>query len=196
MNKWINDKLCYLTGPLERGCSPVIIPICQNVGYTHTIITQKRQKRFYKYWYRKNYTNSAVVSIPRQNSWAQDLMTNKKMSRCAQNVKKLFCVEHIPPCFPEEGIAYYTACRDLCKNVTIECPEVLRTRMRSYFLYCEKLAFGEAYKGFCKHRSWPPPMKWLDFFKAGEDCYNKEALLYFFQIDRVVQWIKRMVDDN
>ena len=116
--------------------------------------------------YRKNYTNDASVSIPTPNSGAERLVNlMKNFSKCSTNIKKLFCAEYLPPCFAHEGIAFYTACKDVCRNVSFQCPELFDTPLR-FFFYCEKLAFGEPYNGFCKHTSWPPPMKWIDIFKG------------------------------
>lgn len=157
----------FVLGPLERSCTPVIIPFCKNIGYTHTMITLQRQKTIYKHMYRKNYTNDANVAIPARNSGAERLLniTKSLTAGCAVNVKKLFCAEYFPPCFQKEGLAYYTACKDVCRNLSSQCPKVFNTRLR-FFFYCEKLAYGESYNGFCKHTSWPRPMQWIDIFRG------------------------------
>jgi hypothetical protein len=145
------------------------------MGYPLTIISKDRQKHLYKSYYDKNYTteNDPDISKPAPTSLLNKIMiVMGNHSSCAKSIRKLFCADVIPPCFENEGLAFYTVCRNVCTSIGAQCPKVIESNL-GYFLYCERMAVGNTTlrNGYCKHTSWPPPMKWLDVFQGKTVIY-------------------------
>ena len=98
----------------------LIIPACKNLNlYSHTLTSLEVQKDEYEFFYEKNYTkNHAETGFPDLVQEMLDLHP-----KCAENIKKLFCGQHFPPCFPHEGLRLYSLCRPLCDAIARDCPE-------------------------------------------------------------------------
>ncbi|XP_032227947.2 uncharacterized protein LOC116611633 [Nematostella vectensis] len=157
-------------GPLERGCQRLIFPFCQDLGYTHSVVTEERQKKLFRIFYGFNYTNPRPgqpqpTPLPRSRIQIfQNILAN--YSSCQSDLKKIYCAELMPPCFPGEEIGFYTACKDVCRSIVERCPSVFSSRKATGFLmYCERLAEGNSTHkhGYCQHISWPPPLDWANF---------------------------------
>ena len=124
----LTGRMFYtLTGPLDRNCSPLIIPACKNLGVSnYTLVSLKQQKRLYQFYYRKEYKEGNVET----NDPPGLVTLSKKYPRCKNNIKKLYCGEYLPPCFPDEpsaeGPGFYTICQSVCDEITRDCPDFFR----------------------------------------------------------------------
>lgn len=155
------------SGPLERGCQKIVhFPFCENLGYNYTMLTAASQARAYKFMYRKNITDPNPT-VPAPGSILATVMSRMKSSpKCASSVQKLFCSEIMAPCFPEEGPAYYTVCKPICKSIGENCPELLKGYGQLYYGECERMAPGISSHGYCKHTKIPPITDWGDYFNG------------------------------
>ena len=128
MNKWCNFLL-FSIGPLDRGCQELIIPACKNLGVSnYTLIGEDLQKDWYFHSYRKRFTpSSAEKEFPPEIKAAL-----KKYPKCQENLKKLFCGEYFPPCFPDEEQGFYSICKSVCDDIARDCPEFFR-----YFIWTQ-----------------------------------------------------------
>lgn len=122
MDNWFY-LLSFLTGPLDRGCQELIIPACKNLGVSnYTIIGADLQKDWYLHTYHKRYSpNSAGTEFPPE---FQGVLN--KYPKCQENLKKMFCGELFPPCFPDEGHGFYSICKSVCDDIVRDCPEFFR----------------------------------------------------------------------
>jgi len=96
------------------------------MGYNYTILTPEMQIMVYRFMYRKNITDPDPET-PQPDSHLANLVMSpmKSFPKCANSIKKLYCSEIIPPCFPDEGPKLYTVCKPICKNIGDDCPELL-----------------------------------------------------------------------
>ena len=81
---------------------------------------------------------------------------------CLSTLKKIYCAEFAPPCFPEdkEDIVLRTVCKRDCEDVKRKCPEVYKEHFGDH-AYCEQLANEKSdLKGFCKLTKWPTAVRW------------------------------------
>ena len=115
--------MLYFLGPLDRGCEELIIPACKNLGlYNYTLSSIIAQEDQYYWFYQKNYTaDNLETEFP---DFAQEMF--ELYPKCQENIKKLFCGQHFPPCFPHEGLRLYTLCKPLCDAIARDCPEFFR----------------------------------------------------------------------
>lgn len=111
------------TGPLDRGCQGLIIPACKNLGaYNSTLISVPAQEELYSWFYGKGYAeDSAETVFP---EIARKMF--EQYPKCQENIKKLFCEEYLPPCFPNEDPRLYSLCQPLCDQIAIDCPGFFR----------------------------------------------------------------------
>ena len=151
--------LLQSSGPLDQGCQPLIFPACLSAGYKHTLVPVERQKEIYTWFYDQNYTKeNASKEFPPvfENFFA-------KYTKCRTGLTKLLCAEMLPPCFPREGLGYYTLCQPLCRQIADDCPDVF-ANFHANYVYCARMAEGETSHGFCKHTTWPKTADmWTDF---------------------------------
>ena len=99
----------------------LIIPACKNL-YSHTLTSLEVQKDEYEFFYEKNYTkDNSETGFPDLVQEMLDLHP-----KCAENIKKLFCGQHFPPCFPHEGLRLYSLCHPLCVAIARDCPDFFR----------------------------------------------------------------------
>ena len=112
-------------GPLDRGCQNLIFPACKNLGfYNHTIFAESVQKKFYKIFYNKTYGDGQDLDQDFPLLWSKQAA---KFPDCSTDIKKLFCGELFPPCFPEEGSPKLkTLCRSVCDDIQRKCPDFFR----------------------------------------------------------------------
>ncbi|XP_032227950.2 uncharacterized protein LOC116611635 [Nematostella vectensis] len=154
------------TGKLESGCTKMIFPFCKGVGFTYTAITTSYQLMIYQFYYGKKFTNTSTDSIIPPNSYIGRIQQlGEDFPKCADRLRRFFCGDQFPPCFPEEGPRFYTICQQYCHQLGLECPGLYNTFIGRYVSACEILAFGNTSHGFCKHTTWPTPMKWLKWFR-------------------------------
>lgn len=113
----------FFTGPLDRGCQELIIPACKNLGaYNNTLTSVPAQKEMYSWFYGKDYAeDSAETDFP---EIAQKMF--EQYPKCQENIKKLFCGEYLPPCFPDEDPRLYSLCQPLCDQIATDCPGFFR----------------------------------------------------------------------
>lgn len=81
---------------------------------------------------------------------------------CSPMLKKIFCAEFAPPCFPDDKteIVLRTVCKSACENVREECPELYREHFGEYS-YCEQMGTAKSnMKGFCELTKWPTAVRW------------------------------------
>ncbi|KAK3747480.1 hypothetical protein QZH41_002158, partial [Actinostola sp. cb2023] len=151
------------TGLLEGGCANLTFPWCQGLNYNHTIAHENVQKNLYKFYYKKNMTGDPVVDAQYDNTTylhTYDLWM-QKFPKCAETIKMMICSGHMPPCFPGEGLAFYTLCSSNCKSILTQCPEIRDSDFYYWLTECEFVAYGNSSHGYCKHTSWPNPHEWL-----------------------------------
>ena len=115
--------MLFFIGPLDRGCQELIIPACKNLGlYDYTLSSVIAQEDQYHWFYGKDYTEeNPETEFP---DFALELF--EQYPKCQENIKKLFCGEHFPPCFPDEGPRLYSLCQPLCDAIARDCPEFFR----------------------------------------------------------------------
>ena len=120
----VSFLLIYSIGPLDRGCQTLIFPACKNLGiYEHTLFSESVQKNFYKLLYNKTYEDGDLETAFPKNV-EKDL---SKFPKCQTNIKKLFCGELFPPCFPDEGSPVFkTLCSSVCNDIVRDCPDFFR----------------------------------------------------------------------
>lgn len=150
------------TGPLDRGCEELIIPACKNLGlYNYTLSSIIAQEDQYYWFYQKNFTaDNLETEFP---DFAQDMF--ELYPKCQENIKKLFCGQHFPPCFPHEGLRLYTLCKPLCDAIARDCPEFFRHNLPGAE-YCATMAKGKSEHGFCQSTKMPEEFSWLDYAEA------------------------------
>lgn len=156
-------------GLLEDTCNRLIIPWCQGIGYDHTIMKESTQIAIYHDVYGKNFTNDsrkdAVFDKDSEISFWDEILTNN--SKCAPDIRKMLCAEFFPPCFPNEGLSFYTVCRPICDKISQKCPETKQTKsFEVFFKSCETRVSGESSHGFCRYTKWPKQMGWLLPFRG------------------------------
>ena len=113
----------FSIGPLDRGCQELIIPACKNfVASKQTLISADNQKHWYHHAYNKQYEeNNVETDFP-----SDFLKLLEKYPKCKENLKKMYCGENLPPCFPDEGQGHYSICRSVCDDIVRDCPEFFR----------------------------------------------------------------------
>lgn len=80
------------------------------------------QEDLYHWMYEKDYTDeNPETEFP---TFVQAKFD--KYPKCKENIKKLFCGEHLPPCFPDEGPRLYSLCQPLCDQIASDCPDFFR----------------------------------------------------------------------
>ena len=110
-------------GPLDRGCQELIIPACKNfVVSQQTLISVNNQKHWYLHAYNKYY-NEKNVETDFPSGFLKIL---EKYPKCKENLKKLYCGEYFPPCFPDDDQGHYSICRSVCDDIVRDCPEFFR----------------------------------------------------------------------
>ena len=114
----------FILGPLDRGCQKLIFPACKNLGiYQHTLFSESVQKKFYKWLYNRTYDGGDLEAAFPKNV-EKEL---SKFPKCQTNIKKLFCGELFPPCFPDEGSPVFkTLCSSVCNDIIRDCPAYFR----------------------------------------------------------------------
>ena len=81
------------------------------------------QKKFYKWLYNRTYDDGNLETAFPENV-EKDL---SKFPKCQANIKKLFCGELFPPCFPdEESPVFKTLCSSVCNDIIRDCPAYFR----------------------------------------------------------------------
>ena len=113
----------FSIGPLDRGCQELIIPVCKNfVVSQQTLISVDNQKYWYLYNYGKPYDEKNV-----ETDFPSDFRKLlEKYPKCKENLKKLYCGEYFPPCFPNDSQGHYSICRSVCDDIVRDCPEFFR----------------------------------------------------------------------
>ncbi|XP_020601605.1 uncharacterized protein LOC110040668 [Orbicella faveolata] len=149
--------------PLDRGCQKLIFPACKNLGiYEHTLFSEPAQKKIYKYFYNKTYDDEDLETAFPKNV-EKDL---SKFSKCQTNIKKLYCGELFPPCFPDEGSpGLKTLCSSVCNDIVRDCPAYFRNHIMGVE-YCSTLAEGNTSHGYCDRKEWPEPFLWLKYIES------------------------------
>jgi len=159
-----NFKATYenVTGPLDRGCVELIIPACKNLGlYDYTLTSIPVQEELYHWFYGKEYPHeNPETEFP---DFALELF--ERYPKCQENIKKLFCGEHLPPCFPEEGPRLYSLCQPLCDAIATDCPEFFSHDLPAAE-YCGTMAKGKSKHGFCQSTVWPELFNWVRYAEA------------------------------
>ncbi|KAL9963463.1 hypothetical protein ACROYT_G026974, partial [Oculina patagonica] len=147
-------------GPLDRGCQELIIPACKNLGaYNHTLTSVPVQKQMYSWFYEKNYTeDSAETEFP---EFVRNMF--EQYPKCQENIKKIFCGEYLPPCFPDEGPRPYSLCQPLCHQMAKECPEIFSHDIMVAAEYCSTMAKGQTKHGYCQSTEWPAAFSWIQY---------------------------------
>lgn len=140
----IPDYLFILnTAPLVQSCTKLIMPSCSYLGYTHTTQTEDLQRIL-------------------DNVLKGKLRKFGNHSVCSPTLKKIFCAEFAPPCFPQDKTetVLRTVCKSECENVQIECPDLYKEHFGEYS-YCEQMATEKSdLDGFCKLTKWPTAVRW------------------------------------
>ncbi|XP_048588155.1 uncharacterized protein LOC116611634 [Nematostella vectensis] len=153
-------------GLLENECSPLIFPMCKSIGYSHTSISLSTQLKVYNIFYQKKFSNTSEDAVVKPGSTVDNWQGFfKNFSQCSLNLKKFFCGDLFPPCFPDEGLQHYTLCQSFCYDISVKCPALLNTVYGPWLSGCELLASGNTSHGYCRTSSWPPPMAWLKWFQ-------------------------------
>jgi len=150
-------------GPLERGCQKLIIPACKNLAVSqHTLVTADDQKHWYRHAYHKYFKEEKV-----ETDFPPDfLKVLAKYPKCQENLKKMFCGENFPPCFPGEDQGHYSICKSVCDDILRDCPEFFRDDFIDAE-YCALLGKGNTSHGYCKRSEWPPPFSWARYMVQG-----------------------------
>ncbi|XP_078378814.1 uncharacterized protein LOC144661963 [Oculina patagonica] len=131
------------TTPLIQSCTNLTMPSCSHLGYTHT-------------------TQSQDLQLILENVLKRKLHKFGNHSVCSPMLKKIFCAEFAPPCFPDDKteIIIRTVCKSECENVREECPELYREHFGEYS-YCEQMGTAKSnLKGFCQLTKWPTAVRW------------------------------------
>jgi len=157
-----NDSI---KGPLDRDCQKLIIPACKNLPVSQqTLISVDNQKHWYLHAYNKHYSEgNAETDFP-----PDFLKLLKKYPKCQEQLKKMFCGENFPPCFPGEGQGLYSICRSVCDDIVRDCPEFFRNDFIEAE-YCALLGKGNTSHGYCKRTEWPPPFSWARYIPRDSD---------------------------
>jgi len=133
----------------------------------YTLISLEQQKRLYKYRYGKEYKVGNVETI--FPPLLQKLF--QKYPKCQENLKKLYCGEYLPPCFPHapaaEGPGFYTICQSVCDEITRDCPDFFRNDFPDAE-YCSFAGKENTSHGYCRRREWPPPFAWARYVIVSE----------------------------
>ena len=80
------------------------------------------QKKLYSWFFKKEYNaNDTETEFP---GAVRKLL--EQYPKCQENIKKLFCGEHFPPCFPDESPRVYSLCQPLCDQIATDCPGFFR----------------------------------------------------------------------
>ncbi|KAL9963462.1 hypothetical protein ACROYT_G026973 [Oculina patagonica] len=157
--------------PLDRGCQNLIFPACKNLGiYDHTLFSESVQKKIYKAVFNKTYGEGDLEKgFPKIVE--KDL---SKFPKCQENLKKMFCGELFPPCFPnEKSPGRKSLCRSVCDEVARDCPGYFR----DHFIgaeYCSSLVEGDSSHGFCDRTEWPSPFYWLKYLGSTVEPTTEE----------------------
>ena len=134
-------------------CHKRLIPLCGDQGYDHTILSSESQAKILKIFFNKTMNspslNSSDYSLP---SFYEKQI--EKYPKCANEVRKMFCANVLPPCFPSKSKQKYGLCKSVCRTVAKECPDLFRSH-REDLEYCAEFPDGETINGFCAHTSWP-----------------------------------------
>lgn len=176
-----SDKECFeppnfitndsIEGPLDRGCQELILPACKNLGVSnHTLLSVALQEMTYLMFYNKSYQKHSVEQdFPPQ---LQEVL--KKYPKCQENIKRLFCGEHFPPCFPQEGKGFYSICKSVCSEILRDCPAFFRDDLLDAE-FCAILGTENTTHGYCKRTEWPAPFSWARYVPDEEEATTESA---------------------
>lgn len=144
-------------GPLDRGCQELIFPACKNIGaFDHTLISVSMQKKLYSWFFKKEYNaNSTETEFPGAVRKLLD-----QYPKCQENIKKLFCGEHFPPCFLDESPRVYSLCQPLCDQIATDCPGFFSQDLIASE-YCSSKARAHSIHGYCHTTEWPASFEWF-----------------------------------
>ena len=137
---------CFLLSPLApliQNCHKLQMTSCSHLGYAYT-------------------TQPKDMQMILDNVLEGKLLEFGNHSMCSSTLKKIFCAEFAPPCFPEdkEKIVLHTVCKADCEDVKKECPELYSEHFGEYS-FCEEMAEEKSdLKGFCKLTKWPTAVRW------------------------------------
>ena len=127
--------------------------MCGDQGYDHTILSNKSQaevlKRFFNTTLDLASLNTSDYSFP----LILDKLL-KKFPKCKASLRKMFCVDYLPPCFPGKPKQNYGLCKSDCNTITNACPEFFRYYPED-LEFCADFPDGERFNGFCAYSSWP-----------------------------------------
>ncbi|XP_022792919.1 uncharacterized protein LOC111331942 isoform X2 [Stylophora pistillata] len=145
------------SGPLDRGCQELIFPACKSLGaYDNTLISISMQKELYSWFFNKEYNiNNTETKFP---AAVQKLLD--QYPKCQENIKKLFCGEHFPPCFPDESPRVYSLCQPLCDQIATDCPGFFSQDLIASE-YCSSKARAHSKHGYCQSTKWPTSFEWF-----------------------------------
>lgn len=119
-------------------CYPLVVPICQNIGYQYTVLNTEKQKAYI------GYANRKLSVLPKDNSTVD----------CPLDRKRFFCTENFPACI-DKTIAFY--CRQ-------KCEDFFNRNCSSPFFYnrdmCMEFPIGESSVDICKQTHWPRAQNW------------------------------------
>lgn len=127
-----------------QNCTKLQMSSCSHLGYTHT-------------------TQGKDMQLIMDNVLKGKLHKLGNHSGCSSTLKKIFCAEFAPPCFPldKDKIVLRTVCKSDCENVKRECPELYREHFGEYN-HCEQMATEKSdLEGFCKLTKWPTAGRWV-----------------------------------
>ena len=137
-------------------CHDRLIPMCADLGYNRTIVSNETQALMVKWFYNTTLDSPSLnfsdYSLPK---FLEDYI--KPYSKCASVLIKMFCVEFLPPCYEGDLKRFYGLCKSECRVIADECPDFFRYHPEEVEL-CEEYADEISINGFCAHTSWPKSM--------------------------------------
>ena len=128
--------------------------MCSDQGYNYTILSNKSQALTLKWYFNKTDFSSLNFSDYSLPSFLEREL--KRHPKCADNIRKAFCLQYLPPCLPGEQNQYYGLCKNECRLIYDNCPEFFGRDHPEDIDFCEDFAEGESnIYGLCAYRSWP-----------------------------------------
>jgi hypothetical protein len=131
--------IAFLGEPQSLTCYPLVVPVCQNIGYNYTVLNTEMQIAYIAY------VNQKLSEVKQDN-----------MTVCSLSRKRLLCTDYFPVCIDKTVASY---CRDKCEEFFEKnCSAPLDYQKHK----CMEFPMGNSPVDICKRLHWPRAQNWLE----------------------------------
>ena len=130
--------------------------MCGDLGYNYTTLSRETQEYTFKVAFNKDLDsallNKSDFSLP---AWLEKQLSKYK-PECASVLRKLYCAQWLPPCFPKANSSqFYGLCKSECETVHHLCPGFFDNHPLDGLDFCADYPEKKSVQNFCEHSQWP-----------------------------------------